>query len=1087
MSFQKGGSLVGSVNRILGSSLGHSQLPHRISYPDGWRTGPTEAWYKDQPCTKFTQLQYRKERAKPWEHEYILVELDNGTVCRFDRRARTQNFADAFTSEGLDAEDTAHVIHKSDKEHYYAIINDSDLVLCMHFPDGQDILSILSICYGIQQDRETECYSLIRYNCYFFSWMMVTALARRTVDWALLGSNDQLWDELVNATMTGLQSDSSKLGQLKSTTRAILGKTPNHAAPPFSGSSYLLSILHIALHHTRSNIETSLTELLLKSTVEKTMHEIANASAKSAAEDAARSHASQAARDASFEAVMEVMWKTMLSDPEGAQLWEDRCRRTEACVRKAALAASDAALMLLPLTPPATPPSTPLNDSESEISRVRESWEDAWDSTWNENWLAGQTRVKPKDEPATSRIALLAKAAWSKAWKDACLANEEYVPLVSQGVTKYVMNHLPETSIKIGKPGQGAMKRMMKSLVSSDTSNSELQTFIQTRIAEFVARVLRVLPRGTRTAKMSFSAKPNSAKPSTGGSFTNSSSFVGSLSKLSASSYNGRTQDPHIINFTTEGNGWRKGGTEEWYRKQPSTRFDYLEYRKEREYPFYHEYILVHLGNETVCRFDRRGDVNNRANVLVGEPIPSEDSAHVIAKNDDKFYPAIENNSDLLLRMHFPKGQDIITILAICYGIQSNKATQAYSLTRYNCYFFSWMIITATARFTVNWESLADENKLWETLVTSVMDGLNSNQAESGLLTSAKAIALPTLGIKGKTDPSVPAQFVGSVYLCNTLRSALVQTRGQISKSLAELILHSTVDKAMHELSETSAQNAGTQAARNHASQAASDAAMEAVIETMWQVIITDPQGGKLWKSKCNLVKACVEAASTAAASAAETTRHHVIIAPTENTAEAQVAETGSVAPSPASEGAEIPAPPAKWETAWVTTWETRWKAGTESEPGTESQAATSDETKTAISNRAKAAWIKAWDDAWKANERYVPLISRGVATYVTKNLPEALPEVLQYGTETSTIKNMVKALSPGKFEGSSNSKLQDWVKARITDHCARVLKMSAGTQQPSKVEFEDTMKSIWESTVRCLIDSPKIAVELGKVDEEKD
>ncbi|CAE6439920.1 unnamed protein product [Rhizoctonia solani] len=497
MSLQKGGSLVASANKVVGSSKGHSQEPHRIGFPDGWRKGSTEDWYASQPSTRFTQLQYRKEHKKPWEHEYIVVELDNGTVCRFDRRAHAETLIDAFTSQGLDAEDTAHVIHKSDKKHYSEINNDSDLVLRIHFPDGQDILSILSVCYGIQRDRETECYSLIRYNCYFFSWMIVVALARRTVDWALLGSDDQLWSELVNTTMSGLESDRSTIEQLKAGTRAILGKASNHAAPPFSGSSYLLSTLHIALRHTRSNIEKSLTELLLKSTVEKTIHQVADQSAKSAAEDSARSHASQSARDASFEAVMEVMWRTMLSDPEGFQLWEDRCMRTEVCVRKAAEAAADACMITLPLTPPATP----TNDSESEIPLVREIWEDAWDSTWNQNWPTTTGQTKPKDEPATSRIALLAKAAWSKAWKDACLANQEYVPLVSEGVAKYVMKHLPETVIKIDKTAQGTVKRLMKSLISSDASNSELQNFIQTRIAEFV-RVLRVLPKTVVSSSM---------------------------------------------------------------------------------------------------------------------------------------------------------------------------------------------------------------------------------------------------------------------------------------------------------------------------------------------------------------------------------------------------------------------------------------------------------------------------------------------------------------------------------------------------------------------------------------------------------
>ncbi|KAH7332893.1 hypothetical protein B0J17DRAFT_579853, partial [Rhizoctonia solani] len=158
MSLQKGGSIVASANKVVGSSKGHSQEPHRIGFPYGWRVGPTEEWYTSQPSTRFTQLQYRKEHKKPWEHEYIVVELDNGTVCRFDRRAHAETLIDA--------------------KHYSEINNESDLVLRLHFPDGQDILSILSVCYGIQRDRETECYSLIRYNCYFFSWMIVVALAR---------------------------------------------------------------------------------------------------------------------------------------------------------------------------------------------------------------------------------------------------------------------------------------------------------------------------------------------------------------------------------------------------------------------------------------------------------------------------------------------------------------------------------------------------------------------------------------------------------------------------------------------------------------------------------------------------------------------------------------------------------------------------------------------------------------------------------------------------------------------------------------------------------------------------------------------
>ncbi|GAB1527533.1 RNA-directed RNA polymerase L [Rhizoctonia solani] len=489
MGLHKDNLLITSANRLgrYSGSKEHSSDPHQIDYSGGWRSGPTEEWYMEQPSTKFTKLEYRKMR-DGWKHEYIVVELDNGTVCRFDRQGKREVWANGLTVEGLDASDTAHVIRKDDEKYYPPIINESEVVLRMHFPDGQDILTILGICYGIQRDGETEHYSLFRYNCYFFSWTIVTALARRTVDWALLGSNAKLWDELVKTTMAGINSDESRLDRLKSSTRSMFGKKSNAPIPPSSGSAYLLSTLQIALSHTRSNVKKNLTESLLKSTVEKNILEITEKSSKSAAEDAARSHASQAARDASFEAVIEVMWGTLLSEQDGIQLWEDRCKRTEDCVRKASAAAADAALTF-PLTPPATPPVS--GDLGSATASIREAWEDAWDDTWNQNWL-----VKSKTKPATSRIALLAKAAWSKAWKDATLANEIYVPLVSNGVATYVMNHLPEAVIKIDKTAPGAVKRMVKSLTSSDTSHSELQRFIQARISEFVNRLSHVPTAG---------------------------------------------------------------------------------------------------------------------------------------------------------------------------------------------------------------------------------------------------------------------------------------------------------------------------------------------------------------------------------------------------------------------------------------------------------------------------------------------------------------------------------------------------------------------------------------------------------------
>ncbi|CAE6430048.1 unnamed protein product [Rhizoctonia solani] len=542
---------------------------------------------------------------------------------------------------------------------------------------------------------------------------------------------------------------------------------------------------------------------------------------------------------------------------------------------------------------------------------------------------------------------------------------------------------------------------------------------------------------------MSFS---NPKVHATKGSFVNSNSFViGSSNSLFASSGKSRTQKPHIINFTKEGNDWRKGETEAWYQEQKklTTTFKSLEYRKERVYPFFHEFIVVDLGDETVCRFDRRGDMNSRANVLVGEPIPSEDTAHVISKNDeDGFYSNINKNSDLILRMKFPEGQDLLTILAICYGIQVNKNTQAYTLTRYNCYFFSWMIITATARCTVDWAVLAQEEKLWTTLVTSVIGGLNQDPGPG-----SKAIISTTSTAKNQRETVAPTQFVGSVYLVQILQKALDETREEIQKSLAELILHSTIDKAMHEVSESSAWKAASYAARNHASHAARDAAMEAVIETMWRDIISSTDGKDLWEKRCLRAEECVKESSAAAASVAG---HRFTMLPP--SIPGPHPEQSSATPA---NGEEVPAPPAKWETAWDVSWNKSWASPKNADADT-SNDPDSLKNSISISERAKAAWIKAWEEACKAND----------VTYHKRSLRYFNSRLTQV---TQVIKKMVKALNP--IKGSSTSELQEWVKARILEHCQRVAFVTAGAQQPSTTEFEDTMKGVWASTVGCLSD----------------
>ncbi|CAE6442031.1 unnamed protein product [Rhizoctonia solani] len=454
----------------------------------------------------------------------------------------------------------------------------------------------------------------------------------------------------------------------------------------------------------------------------------------------------------------------------------------------------------------------------------------------------------------------------------------------------------------------------------------------------------------------------------------------------------------------------------------------------------------------------------------MGEPIPSEDTVLVIAKNDQEFYPQIATSSDLVLRMHFPKREDILTIFAICFGIQSTKATESYTLVRYNSYFFCWMIVTGIARSCVRWETLVD-GPVWKQLIASIAQDPYPEHLESGLSNQPKFLIFKASNLS-KAPHSVPSSpFIDSALLCNHLRIKLLEEGTNVQEEiriwLQNQLFSSRFEPAMQRLFKISAPEVARSAALSNSTQVAYYAVVETMIEAIWRDS-SDVLGEAFWQEKCRVAKECVQNASEAAGEL--------------------VGKLGINSNTSSKHGTSRTG---KYSTQWETAWDKSWhQCCATNDTSTTSLIIPKDGEGTDVlqnkaCTRAKSAWIKAWDDASRITEECGTLLGSRVAEYMDENLPETLPEVLEYSTETNTVPQVVvEGLTSTTFKGSSNSKLQGWIRARIVEHCQRVHRLTAGAQKPSKQEFEQTMREVWERTVSCFAGKSEAKVLAGsKID----
>ncbi|KAG9076678.1 hypothetical protein FS749_011514, partial [Ceratobasidium sp. UAMH 11750] len=165
-----------------------------------------------------------------------------------------------------------------------------------------------------------------------------------------------------------------------------------------------------------------------------------------------------------------------------------------------------------------------------------------------------------------------------------------------------------------------------------------------------------------------------------------------------------------------------------WYNQQcaSSTRFQSVEHRRNVASPFYHEFLLLKLADNAICRVERVGDGSRHTDALRYVGCTSHDLIQWFAP--DNLIQATAS-SELIAEINLGREFDILDVLAVCYSIQSVKRCSIYTLQRYNCYFLCLTVLAVLTRRVASWETGITADT-WDASVTSVLGGLSDLSME---------------------------------------------------------------------------------------------------------------------------------------------------------------------------------------------------------------------------------------------------------------------------------------------------------------------------------------------------------------------
>ncbi|KAJ1306363.1 hypothetical protein OPQ81_007369 [Rhizoctonia solani] len=181
-----------------------------------------------------------------------------------------------------------------------------------------------------------------------------------------------------------------------------------------------------------------------------------------------------------------------------------------------------------------------------------------------------------------------------------------------------------------------------------------------------------------------------------------------------------KLQDPFVITFENWGPG---NAVYDWYRGLQNPYIQVMHLRKERNGPFYHEFVVFRLRDGTFWRIDRRQlpDEPVPVNSIMPEGVPAYDTVEQVTGMESFLDPLLASGSDCMVELEFKKDVDVGLVLRICRAIKTDKCSSVYTLQRYNCFFFAQTLIMCTACGASDWagwggprEGVSHQNGPWK-------------------------------------------------------------------------------------------------------------------------------------------------------------------------------------------------------------------------------------------------------------------------------------------------------------------------------------------------------------------------------------